>query len=230
MNIEETIKKCEISLKQIRQYDPEPFYVDYFFNQYLTLRNNIISGIFKEANIDFGLFLTGPINEKNFHEKAKLKNDENAIKFSEWFKIKYNEEHKNAYPSFMNDINNFRNKFERLPSVKIMIRALDRYKDDINQEIKVPLNHGKLRSKDELGIEMKRQLPVFLEIINHKRHVNDEPKVEENQTITSAFLNVGDHNAMEISYAAEIYIPVMRRLVEESRKKIKKLVRCFSTV
>ena len=69
----------------------------------------------------------------------------------------------------MNDICDFRNKFKKLPDVKIMIRALDRYKDDINQEIKVPLSNEKLRSKDELEIEIKRQLPVFLEIINHKK-------------------------------------------------------------
>ena len=31
MNIEEEIKKCEIFLKQIKQYDPDPFYVNYFF-------------------------------------------------------------------------------------------------------------------------------------------------------------------------------------------------------
>ena len=46
MNIEETIEKCEISLKQIKQYDPDPFYVNHFFEQYISLRNKIISGIF----------------------------------------------------------------------------------------------------------------------------------------------------------------------------------------
>jgi len=35
MNIDEEIKKCEIHLKQIKQYDPDPFYVDYFFNNTL---------------------------------------------------------------------------------------------------------------------------------------------------------------------------------------------------
>ena len=33
MNVEEEIKKCEGYLKQIKQYDPDPFYVDYFFNK-----------------------------------------------------------------------------------------------------------------------------------------------------------------------------------------------------
>ena len=125
----------------------------------------------------------------------------------------------------MNGICNFRNKFKKLPDIKIMIRALDRYKDDVNQEIKVPLSNKKLRSKDELEIEIKRQLPIFLEIINHKRREKNEPKVEENQVIASTFFDSENNENIEIVYAAEIYIPVMKRLVEESREKIKELTR-----
>ncbi len=225
MNIEEAIEKCEISLKQIKQYDPDPFYVNHFFEQYIDLRDKIIIGIFEEADRDFGLFLTKPITKESFFQKAKLKNDENAIKFSEWFKRKYSEEHENLYPNFMNEICNFRKKFEKLPDVKIMIRASDRYKDDINQEIQVPLSNKKLRSKKELDIEIKRQLPVFLEIINHKRHEKNEPKVEKNQIIASTFLNIENHKDIEIVYTSEIYIPVIKRLVEEARAKIKNLIR-----
>jgi hypothetical protein len=223
MNIEEIIKKLEISLKQIKQYEPDPYYVNYFFNQFINERNNIISGIFEEANRDFGLFVTGQITEKNFHEKAKLKRDENAIRFSEWFKETFIEEHKNPYPNFMNSIDNFRNKFGKLPRIKIMIRASNRYKDDISQQIKVSLSQEKIRSKEELKIEIKRQMPIFLEIINHKRHEKNEPKVEEDNVVAATFLDVENHENIEILYAAEIYIPVMRRLVEESRGKIKEL-------
>ena len=225
MNIEETIEKCEIILKQIKQYDPDPFYVNYFFNEYINLRNSTITGIFEEADRDFGLFLSKEITEKNFHEKAKLKNDDNAIKFSEWFTTKYNEEHEKSYPNFMNGICDFRKKFDRLPKIKIMIRATDRYKDDINQQIKVDLNQNKLRSKEELEIEIKRQLPVFLEIINYKRREKNEPRVDENQVMASAFLDSKNNENIEIAYAAEIYIPVMKRLVEESREKIKDLTK-----
>lgn len=227
MNIEEEVEKCEISLKQIKQYDPDPFYVGYFFNRYVGLRNNVITGIFEEADRDFGLFLSDEITEKNFYEKAKLKNDKNAIKFSEWFRSKYAEEHDNAYPNFMDDICNFRNKFKKIPDVRIMIRASSRYKDDINQEIKVPLSNEKLRSKDELEIEIKRQLPIFLEVINHKRREKNEPRVEENQVTASAFCDSENYENIEIVHAAEIYIPVMKRLVEESRKKIKELNKLF---
>jgi hypothetical protein len=154
-----------------------------------------------------------------------MKNDENAIKFLEWYSEKYIEEHKNPYPDFVNKIRSFRNKFEKLPEIKIMIRASDRYKNDINQEIKINLNNQKLRSRDELNIEIRRQLPIFLEVINHKRHEQNEPKVEEKQIVASAFTNIENYQYMEIAYSAEIYIPVMKRLVEESRKKIQELIR-----
>jgi len=225
MNIEEEITKCEIALKQIKQYDPDPYYVDHFFNEYMISVNNIIEGIFEEANRDFGLFVSEQISEKKFHDKAKMKNDESAIKFSEWYSKKYIEEHKNPYPDVISQVRNFKSKFKKLPEIKIMIRASERYRDDINQEIKVNLSNEKLRSRDELDIEIKRQLPIFLQIINHKRYEKNEPKIEENQVIASAFIDIENHEDVEIAYAAEIYIPVMERLVEESRKKIKELIR-----
>ena len=55
MNIEEELTNCEIYSKQIKQYDPDPFYVNYFFTKYINSINNIINGIFEEANMDFGL-------------------------------------------------------------------------------------------------------------------------------------------------------------------------------
>ncbi len=225
MNIEEIIEKIEISLKQIKQYEPDPYYVNYFFNQFMNERNNIILGIFEEANRDFGLFVSGQITREKFHEKAKLKKDKNAIRFSEWFTTIFIEEHKNSYPNFMNSIDNFRNKFEKLPEIKVMIRASKRYKDDISQQIKVSLSQDKIHSKEELEIEIKRQTPLFLDIINHKRREKNEPKVEENQIVAATFLDVENHKNIEIAYTVEIYIPVMKRLVEESRKIIKELTR-----
>ena len=174
MNIEKEIKKCEIYLKQIKQYDPDPFYVNYFFSEYINSINNIINGIFEEANIDFGLFITGKITQKKFIEKATTKKDSNAIKFSKWFSLKYDNEHENSYPNLMDKILQFKNKTQSLPQIKIMIRAADRYKNDFNQEIKINLTNGKIISKEELDIEIKRQSPGFLEIINVKRKKENE--------------------------------------------------------
>jgi len=223
MNIEEEIKKCEIYSKQIKQYDPDPFYVNYFFNKYINSINNIINGIFEEANIDFGLFIKEKISQKEFHEKANIKKDVNAIKFSEWFSIKYKKEHENPYPNSMNKICQFKNENESLPEIKIMIRATERYKNDFNQEIKIDLRNGKIISKEQLDIEIKIQTPIFLETINTKRNEKNEPKVTKKKIIASAFVNLEKDNDVEIMYLCQIYTPVIRRLIDESRDKIKEL-------
>jgi len=223
MNIEEEIKKCLIYSKQIKQYDPEPFYVDYFFTKYINSINNIINGIFEEANIDFGLFIKEKISQKEFHEKANIKKDVNALKFSEWFSIKYKKEHENPYPNSMNKICQFKNENESLPKIKIMIRAIERYKNDFNQEIKIDLRNGKIISKEQLDIEIKIQTPIFLETINAKRNEKNEPKVTNKQIISSAFVNLEKDNDVEIMYLCQIYTPVIRRLIDESRYKIKEL-------
>ena len=223
MNIEEEIKKCVIYSKQIKQYDPDPFYVDYFFNKYINSINNIINGIFEEANIDFGLFIKEKISQKEFHEKANIKKDVNALKFSEWFSIKYKKEHENSYPNSMNKICQFKNENESLPKIKIMIRATERYKNDFNQEIKIDLRNGKIISKEQLDIEIKIQTPIFLETINTKRNEKNEPKVTKKKIIASAFVNLEKDNDVEIMYLCQIYTPVIRRLIDESRDKIKEL-------
>ena len=223
MNIEEEIKKCGIYSKQIKQYDPDPFYVNYFFNKYINSINNIINGIFEEANIDFGLFIKGKISQKEFHEKANIKKDVNALKFSEWFSIKYKKEHENPYPNSMNKICQFKNENESLSKIKIMIRATERYKNDFNQEIKIDLRNGKIISKEQLDIEIKIQTPIFLETINTKRNEKNEPKVTKKKIIASAFVNLEKDNDVEIMYLCQIYTPVIRRLIDESRDKIKEL-------
>jgi hypothetical protein len=223
MSIEENIKNCEMYLQKIKQYDPEPYYVNYFFNEYIISIKNTLRAILEEANRDFGLFISENISKEIFLQKAKMKNDTKAIEFLDWYITRSKKEHENTYPNFILKICEFQNKFKKLPEIKIKIRALDRYENDINQEIKVNLSHEKLRSKDELDIEIKRQLPIFLEIINHKRRKKHEPKVEKNQVVASTFLDIDNQNDVELVYASEIYIPVLKRLVAESRKKIKEL-------
>jgi hypothetical protein len=223
MNIEEEIKNCGIYSKQIKQYDPDPFYVNYFFSKYINSINNIINGIFEEANIDFGLFIKEKVSQKEFHKIANIKKDANALKFSEWFSIKYKKEHENPYPNSMNKICQFKNENESLPKIKIMIRAIERYKNDFNQEIKIDLRNGKIISKEQLDIEIKRQTPIFLETINAKRKEKDEPKVTNKKIISSAFVNLEKDKDVEIMYLCQIYTPVIKRLIDESRDKIKEL-------
>jgi len=66
---------------------------------------------------------------------------------------------------------------------------------------------------------------MFLEIINQKRKNKNEPKVSENQIIASTYLEMKDHENIEISHACEIYLPVMKRFLHESRSQIKRLTR-----
>ncbi len=44
MDIEKSIKNCEIYLKQIKQYEPEPYYVNHFFNEYINSVNDTLNG------------------------------------------------------------------------------------------------------------------------------------------------------------------------------------------
>ena len=123
----------------------------------------------------------------------------------------------------MNEICQFKNKNETLPEIKIRIRATERYKNDFNQEIKIGLKNGKIISKDQLNIEMKRQTQMFLEIINIKRNKKEEPKVTKEKITSSAFVNLEKDQNIEIMYLCQIYMPVIRRLIDEARDKIKEL-------
>jgi len=220
MNIEDKIKECESILKQIKQFDPDPYYVNYFFNSYLLLVNKVYTGIFEEASRDFGLFVSGKFNRETFLEKAREKNDQKAIDFVSWFDKKYDEEHKNIYPNFIKKCCKFQKDHQKLPKIKIMISIEDRYAGDPNQEILVNLKNEKLRSKEELQIEIKRQIPIFLEIINYKRSINKESKINEKQIIVSTFLSIEEDENIEIIHASEIYISVMKRFLVEAREKI----------
>ena len=223
MNIEKALKNCEIYLKQIKQYDPDPFYVNYFFVKYIDSVKKVFNLIFEEANRDFGLFISENITYEKFFEKAKLKNDLKAIEFLKWYIENFSQEHQDQFPNIMKKICQFKNELEKIPEIKIMIRTTDRYKDDICQQIKINLSNEKLRSKAELNIEIKRQLPIFLEITNHKRKLKKEPKIDDNQVIATTFLDIEDHKDVEIVYVSEIYIQVMKRLIKNSRIKIKEL-------
>ena len=69
---------------------------------------------------------------------------------------------------------------------------------------------------------MKRQTPGFLVMINAKRKKKEEQVIKGNKIVASAFLDIEKSN-VEIMYVSQIYISVIRRLVDESRDKIKEL-------
>ena len=223
MNAEEKIEECIFNLNQIKYFDPDPFYVNYFFSLFIKSVKQVYDGIFKEANNDFGLFVLMDCNKEKFLKKALIKQDKKALQFVDWFEKKIEIEHKSSYPKFIKDVIDFQKKFNRLPKIKIMIRAKQRYSKDVNQEIVVKLTNGKLSSKEELNVEIKKNLPIFLEIINNKRKLNNEPKVNQKQAIASTFMKINENEEYEISYASEIYIPILKRFVSDSRQKLREL-------
>ncbi len=190
MNVEGKIKDCENNLKQINHFDPDPYYVSYFFKAYLRCVIDVYDEILEEANRDFGLFISGKCTKEKFERKAMEKNDQKALRFLAWFNENYENEHNSSYPSFIKKIICFFREFNHLPKITIKILANQRYKDDAVQSIQVGLTKGKIRSKEELQIEIKRQIPIFLEKINQKRNIKNEPKVAEKQIIASAFLEI----------------------------------------
>jgi hypothetical protein len=224
MDIDVKFTECNYNLNQIRRFNPDPYYVNHFLQEFLQDVMDVYDGIFEEACRDFGIFVLGKPTKTKFEKKAKEKNDKSAIEFFTWFEENYKNEHDSPYPKFMDKVISCFKKDRELPNITIKILAKDRYKDDVVQEIKIGIGNEKI-SLEELQIEVARQTPIFLQIINQKRTENSEPKVSEKQIVASTFLELGNFENIEIPYACEIYFPVLKRIVAESKEKIKKLSR-----
>lgn len=224
MNIEEKIRECESILKQTKYFDPDPYYVNYFFSLFIKCIKQVYDEIFEEANTDFGLFVEENCNKEKFLKKAEEKKDEKALEFTNWFEKKFEIEHELPYPDFIKNVMELEMN-DNIPEIKVMIRSIERYSEDIFLEIKVNLKNNKLRSKEELEIEIKRNIPIFLEIINNKRLLKNEPKVTQKEVTVSAFMKNKSGENFEIAYASELYIPVLKRILKESYEKIKELNR-----
>lgn len=223
MSVEEKLEQCRFNLRQIIHYNPEPYYVNHFLIEFIKSVTSVYDEILQEANRDFGLFVEGRCSLKKFESKSRMKDDKLALKYFSWFNENYEQEHKAQYPNFVKKMICFYEQKKHLPKIKIKIIANQRYKDDISQEILVGLKNGKFRSKEIVETEIKRQTPVFLEVINNKRKNKDEPKVSTNQIIASAFMKVEKSEDFEIINVCEAYLSVLTRFIDESRNKIRKL-------
>jgi hypothetical protein len=223
MNLEAKLKDCQYNLDQINHFNPEPYYVSYFLREYFKSIIEVYDGIFEEANRDFGLFISGKCTKERFEDKANEKNDQFALKFVSWFDSNYKNEHQAVYPKFIKEIISYFKENNSIPKITIKLLSEQRYEQDPVQEVKAELKGEKLRSKEALGLQIKRQTPLFLELINKKRKERKEPKMYESQIIASAFLDLENYEDVEISYACEIYIPVLSRLLENSMLKIQQL-------
>jgi hypothetical protein len=224
MNLEAKLKDCKFNLDQINHFNPEPYYVRHFLKEYLKSVIETYEGIFEEANRDFGLFVHGKCTKEKFEDKANEKNDQFALKFISWFDSVYKNEHQTAYPKFIKNVISYFKENNSIPKITIKLLSEQRYEHDPVQEIKVELKGEKFRSKEQLQFQIKRQTPLFLELINKKRKDGNEPKIDESQVTVSAFLDLENYEDVEISYACEIYIPVLNRIIEESMLKVKQLI------
>ena len=220
-NIEQEFENCRIAIKQMKQYEPDPYYINYFLYTYINSINKIFNGIFEEAAIDFGLFVSGKITQQIFEEKNQVKNDIKINKFLDWYKLQQKRVDKKSSSKFIKEIIRL-NQNKKILKIKIMIKAKQRFLDDIFQEIKIILRNGKLISKDELRLEISKQSPRFLEIINVKRKENREPIVKKNQIIANTFVEIEGKN-FEIIYYSEMYLKTITKIVQDSRNKIKEL-------
>ena len=215
MKAEEKIKECEFNLRQIKHFEPEPYYVEHFFKLFLKYVDKTYDDIFQEASYGFGLSRVE--NKEDFINEARRKKDQNAINFVDWFNERFDSKHETPYPHFILSVSKFQKKFNKLPEIKIMLRSKERYSNDVVLEVVVGLNNDKLRTKDELMIEVNRSMPVFLDLINHKRELNGEPKIRKNQITVSTFIQDNDEY-FEVIYGAEIYLGLLKRFLIESRK------------
>lgn len=220
MDIEEYIKECKDSLRQIENHDPDPYYVKYYLKIFLDSTSKIFDNIFKEANIRFGMFLD-TCNEETFKQKAQKKNDKNSIEFVKWFEREFESIHELSYPYFIKKIReNY--EFGKELEIKIMLRAKERYEKDVPYIIPIRLSNEKIPSREELLVEIQKHTPMFLDIMNSKRQNNSEPRISPKDVIVSSYM-MYDGRDYEIAYACNTYIPVLEKLVEACREKIKQL-------
>ena len=205
----------------MKQYEPEPYYINYFLKIYINSINKIFSGIFEEAASDFGLFISGKISHQKFEKVNQIKNDQKIKEFLDWYTHLHKKEDAKSSSKFIKRmIQTYQSK--KIPKIKIMIRARQRFLNDIFQEIKIILKNGKLISKDELELEIRKQSPRFVERINIKRRENREPEVKKNHIIANTFVGIEGRD-FEIIYLSEIYLKTLTRIVNDSRNKIKEL-------
>ena len=102
--------------------------------------------------------------------------------------------------------------------------AVQFLKNRINDLINGNININKLIITKSLRGNYKNPKQIAHKVLADRigrRDPGNKPSVGDRV----AFVYIENHGDVEIAYAAEIYIPVMERLVEESRKRIKELIR-----
>lgn len=222
MDIEESLEECRMSLSNIMKYNPEPFYVDEFFLEFLESVKNVINGIVREAERDFGLFINKKINLESFREKAELKNDLKALEFHDWLESRIIKENQFNMARFIWDCLKLTENKGIIPSSKIFLKPKEPIDEDVVYPLNILMKNGKILSKDELEISKKHNLNLFTKIINERRKLNSNEKISEKEVEVSALIDF-DGEYFEILECCKIYLNILKEIVDEARNRIKQL-------
>ena len=190
-----------------RLHDPDPYYIRYYLVKYMDAADAAIGRIFASAGSSFGVMMRGRAKTRDEYVHCLWQREKSngssqgtdmlAREFLRWYDAQHaGAWHEGTPAQMMGIVLDARHATGSMPGIKIMIRAKERHKGDPIYEINTRglLSGGKLLSRQELEMRVKRRMPAFLEIINHKRSQNGEPAVKTGDVMPSAFAEITRHD------------------------------------
>lgn len=231
----DAMQECRMRARQIRLHDPDPYYAGHHFGQYLRAANAAVDGIFHTAGTDFGLLsCMGKYAARGSFEaaiRARGGRDAAASEFLGWFDAQDSGPwHSAAYTRVVGAARRMVRTHGRAPEVRVMISISDGYADDPSYEVDtagLTSRGGRLRSRDELSVEVRRRLPAFLDMVNDKRRRSGEPAASAGDVGASCFAVVrhdgGRTHTAEMARAADVYVQTLQRMISESEARIRDL-------
>ncbi|MCE2498886.1 MAG: hypothetical protein J4F28_07890 [Nitrosopumilaceae archaeon] len=229
----DAVQECRMRARQIRLHNPDPYYTGHHFEQYLRAANAAVDGIFHTAGIDFGLLpcMGKPATRDSFEAaiRERGRRDALASEFLEWYDAQHSGPwHSAVYTRAVGAARRTVRTHGRAPGVRIMISASDGYADDPSYEVDTAglTSRGRLRSRDELSVEVRRRLPAFLDMVNDKRRRSGEPAASAKDVGAFCFAVVrhgGKTHAVDMARAADVYVQALQRMISESEARIRDL-------
>ena len=230
----DAMQECRMRARQIRLHNPDPYYAGRHFEQYLRAANAAVDGIFHTAGIDFGLLPCRgtPAARDSFEAAIRGRGgrDASASEFLEWFDARHSGTwHSAVYTRAVGAARRMVRAHGRAPGVRILIGVSDGYADDPSYEVDTAglTYRGRLRSRDELSVEVRRRLPAFLDLANDTRRRSGEPAVSAKDVGAFCFAVVrhegGETNTVEMAREADVYVQALQRMISESEARIRDL-------
>lgn len=229
----DAVQECRMRARQIRLHNPDPHYTGHHFEQYLRAANAAVDGIFHTAGIDFGLLacMGKPATRDSFEYaiRERGRRDALASEFLKWYDAQHSGPwHSAVYTRAVGAARHMIRTHGRAPGVRIMISVSDGYADDPSYEVDTAglTSRGRLRSRDEMSVEVRRRLPAFLDMVNDKRRRRGEPAASAGNVGAFCFAVVrhgGKTHAVEMARAADVYVQALQRMISESEVRIREL-------